>query len=70
MDGEVKALYEDFNLGDVIQVKGPTVPRELWDKYWRVGLIRYGEMGLDGPYEDAACTTPYHADVARRLESR
>jgi hypothetical protein len=59
----------DFKVGDVISFtrSHPDVPRELLNKYWRVAKIEGGDpstgevgaIGLDGPYDDPACTRRY-----------
>jgi len=57
----------DFKVGDIIQIHdGPSVPRELRGKYFRVeaaegepGHVRAWKLSL--PYVDAACTQRYYA---------
>jgi hypothetical protein len=48
-----------FKVGDVITVKGTGVPKELEDKFFRVESDEM-PIRLSRPYEDQACTRPYH----------
>lgn len=51
-----------FAVGDVLQLKGPSVPAELWSCYWRVLAISpSGTTELSAPFEDEACRVPYRA---------
>lgn len=50
-----------FAAGDVIQCQGPSVPRELWDKWFRVMAVTDVEVVLSRPYVDRELTKPYRA---------
>ncbi len=50
---------EDFRVGDVISMRGPSVPTTLEGCYWRVKAVPtdgHVTAELDGPYLDGACT--------------
>ncbi len=55
------SIWGDTQVGDVISVKGPSVPPVLWDKFFRVVAIDSDthEMRLSPPYRDLACTEPF-----------
>lgn len=52
-------LTENFKVGDIFQMSGPTVPKEVWHCYWRVEAIESSSLRLSSPYEDKDCTIPY-----------
>lgn len=47
-------------------MKGPTVPADLQDKWWRVEAIEGGHVKLSKPFLDSACTLPYHPPMPTR----
>ena len=49
----------DMRVGDIIQVKGTTVPPDLWDKWFRVERVAGGTYTLSLPYLDQALTQRY-----------
>lgn len=53
---ELQALRKHFTVGDVISVKGPSVPVECEAYYFQVKEIWLDRIDLDGPYRDEACT--------------
>ena len=48
-------VVTDLRVGDIINIKGPTVPKSLWPCYWRVTEVRPDKCTLDGPYADDRC---------------
>jgi hypothetical protein len=57
----------NFQIGDIIQVNGPTVPVDLRDKYFRVeGIDEQGSVRLSLPYLDRKLTRRYHPPDPRR----
>ena len=51
-----------FLVGDVVQMKGAGVPKELESAYWRVEIVHPdGLVQLSKPYEDEALTRYYYA---------
>lgn len=58
------SLSDQFKVGDIINVKGPTVPRDLLDKWFRVESVD-GVVKLSRPFNDEACTDPYRPPVPR-----
>jgi hypothetical protein len=48
-----------MKVGDVISMKGPTVPKALWGKFFRVEAV--GEtVTLSQPYDDEALTRRFY----------
>lgn len=61
----------DFMLGDVINLNGPSVPRELVDAFWIVqGFHEDGSVKLSAPYADAECTLAFMAQPPTRSQAR
>ncbi len=63
---------EDIQIGDVLQLKGPSVPVTLEGCYWRVRTVSAeGRVAadLDGPYLDAACTRRRRLTMAEAWHS-
>lgn len=50
----------DFQVGDIINLKGPSVALDLQDKWFRVEAIDADGVKLSPPYVDAKCTVRYH----------
>ena len=53
----------DLKVGDVISLGTySSVPKEYGQKFWKIKALREGDIELEGPFNDQACTERFHLE--------